>query len=87
MQIYLQKQVQITDGGALLYQVKWCLYTKFSDIYKVYEKHLYSKFEYCYVVFDGTETVPPQKICNITFPQHYLHIRYKICKISKRAFV
>ena len=45
--------VQVIDGGALLYQVKWCLYTKFSDIYKSYERHLYSKFGYCYVAFDG----------------------------------
>ena len=28
--------VQVTDGGALLYQVKWSLYTMFSDIYKLY---------------------------------------------------
>ena len=28
--------VQVTDGGALLYQVKWSLYTMLSDIYKLY---------------------------------------------------
>ena len=54
--------VQVTDGGALLYQVNWCLYTKFSDIYKSCERRLYSKFGYCYVVFDGYENGPSTKV-------------------------
>ena len=53
--------VQVIDGGALLYQLRWCLYTKFSDIYKSYERHLYSKFGYCYVVFDGYGNGPSTK--------------------------
>ena len=44
--------VQLTEGGALLYQVKWSLYKKFSDICKLYKRNLYSKFGYFYVVFD-----------------------------------
>ena len=53
--------VQVIDGGALLYQVRWCLYTKFSDIYKSCERHLHSKFGYCYVVFDGCRNGPSTK--------------------------
>ena len=53
--------VQVIDGGALLYQVKWCLYTKFSDAYMSCERHLYSKFGFCYVVFDGYENDPSTK--------------------------
>ena len=35
--------VQVNDGEALLFQIKSLLFTKFSDMYKLYEKHLYSK--------------------------------------------
>ena len=44
--------VHIIDGEALLCQIKSFLYTRFSDNYKLYEKHLYSKFGYYYVAFD-----------------------------------
>ena len=53
--------IQANDGEALLYQIKSFLYTKFSDIYKLYKKHLYSKFEYCYVVFDCHGNGPSTK--------------------------
>ena len=55
------KIVQVIDGGALLYQIKWSLYTKFSDICKLYERHLYSKFGYYYVVFGGSGNGPSTK--------------------------
>ena len=35
--------VQVNDREALLFQIKSLLFTKFSDMYKLYEKHLYSK--------------------------------------------
>ena len=59
------KIVHVIEREALLWQVQWSLYTKFSDIYKFYERHLYGKFGYWHVVFDGYETVPPQMTCNI----------------------
>ena len=46
------EKVQVNDGEALLFQIKPLLFTKFSDMYKLYEKHLYSKYGYCYVVSD-----------------------------------
>ena len=46
------EMVQVNDGEALLFQIKSVLFTKFTDICKLYEKHLYSKYRYCYVVFD-----------------------------------
>ena len=36
--------IQVIDGETLLCQIKSFLYTRFSDIYKLYEKPLYSKF-------------------------------------------
>ena len=36
--------VQVNDGEALLFQIKSFLFTNFSDMYKSYEKHLYSKY-------------------------------------------
>ena len=36
--------IQVTDGETLLCQIKSFLYTRFSDIYKLYEKPFYSKF-------------------------------------------
>ena len=36
--------VQVNDGEALLFQIKSFLFTSFSDMYKSYEKHLYSKY-------------------------------------------
>ena len=35
--------VQVNDGKALIFQIKSLLFTEFSDMYKLYEKHLYSK--------------------------------------------
>ena len=45
------KIVPVNDGEALLCQITSFLRAKFSDIYKLYKKHLYSKYGY-YVVFD-----------------------------------
>ena len=60
--VYLPTEiVQVIDRGALLCQVRWCLYTKFSDIYKSSKRHLYRKFGYCYVVFDGYGNGPSPK--------------------------
>ena len=64
--------VQLIDGGALLYQVKWSLYTKFSKIYKLNERYLYSQFGYCYVVFDGYENGPSTK------DMHHIERSYKV---------
>ena len=35
--------VNVNDGEALLFPIKSLLFTKFSDMYKLYEKHFYSK--------------------------------------------
>ena len=53
--------VRVSDGEALLFQIKSLLLTKFSDMYKLYEKHLYSKHGYCYVVFDCCGSGLPTK--------------------------
>ena len=53
--------IQVNDGEALLCQIKSFLYAKFSDIYKLYKKHLYSKFGYCYVLFDCYGNGPSTK--------------------------
>ena len=58
---YRYSTSNLTDGGALLYRVKWKLYTKFSDIYMLYKIHLYNKFGYCYVVLDGYGNGPSTK--------------------------
>ena len=80
--------LQVIYGRAFLYQVKWCLYTKFSDIYKLYGIYLYSEFGYCYVVFNGSgnghSTNDIQHIKKVA--KHYLHIKYKMCKIPIRVF-
>ena len=46
------EKVQVNDEEVLLFQIKSLLFTKFSDVYKLYKKHLYSKYVYCYVGFD-----------------------------------
>ena len=53
--------VPVNDGEALLCQIKAFLCTKFSDIYKLYKKNLYSKYGCCYVVFDCFGNVPTAK--------------------------
>ena len=53
--------VQVNDGEALLCQIKSLLRAKFSDIYKLHEKHLYIKYGYCYVVFDFYGNGPSTK--------------------------
>ena len=53
--------VQVNDGEALLFQIKSIFLTKFSDMYKLYEKYLYSKHGYCYVVFDCRGSGPSTK--------------------------
>ena len=53
--------VQVNDGEALLFQIKSFLFTNFSDMYKSCEKHLYSKYGYCYIVFDCCESGPSTK--------------------------
>ena len=57
--------VQVIDGRALLYQVKWCLYTKFSDFCKLHERHLYKNSDTAMLCLMVMKTVPPQKICDI----------------------
>ena len=44
--------VPVNDGEALLNQINSFWRTMFADIYKLYKKHLYSKYRYCYVVFE-----------------------------------
>ena len=44
--------VQLNDREALLFKIKSLLFIKFSGMYKLYEKHLYSKYVYCCDVFD-----------------------------------
>ena len=44
--------VQVNDEETLLFQIKLLLFKTFSDMYKLYEKHLYSKYGYCYIVLD-----------------------------------
>ena len=53
--------MQVNDGAALLFQIKSLLFKNFSDMYKLFEKHLYSKYGYCYVVFDCCENGPSTK--------------------------
>ena len=53
--------VQVNNGEALLCQIKSFLCTKFSDIYKLYEKHWHSKYGYCDVVSDCYGNGPSPK--------------------------
>ena len=53
--------VQVNNGEALLCQIKSFLCTKFSDIYKLYEKHWHSKYGYCDVVSDCYGNGPSAK--------------------------
>ena len=53
--------VQVHGGEALFFQIKSLLFTKFSNMYTLYEKHLYSKYGYCYGVFDCCRTAPSTK--------------------------
>ena len=50
--------VQVNDGEALLFQIKSLLFTKFSDMYELYEKHLCSKYRYTMLCLIVEEVVP-----------------------------
>ena len=53
--------VQLNDGEALVCQIKSFLCTKFSDIYKLHEKDLCSKYRHCNVVFNCYVNGPSTK--------------------------
>ena len=58
----LPKEIVYVNGGeTLLFQIKWLLFTNFSNMYKLYEKHLRSKYGYCCVVFDCCGSGPSAK--------------------------
>ena len=50
--------VQVNDGEALLFQIKSLLFTKFSDMYELYEKYLCSKYRYFMLCLIVEEVVP-----------------------------
>ena len=58
--------VQVNDGEALQCQIKSFLCTKFSNIYKLYKKHLYCKYGYCYFAFDCCGNGPSTKDIHYT---------------------
>ena len=62
------------------------------NIYKLYEKHLHKKYGYCYVVSDLLwkrslhKRYATYKQKRHRFAGHYLQIRWKMRKISRRFF-
>ena len=57
--------VQVIDGWALLYQVKWCLYKNF-PIFISYMKEIWiANLDTAMLCLMVMETVPPQNICHI----------------------
>ena len=73
--------VQANDGEALLFQIKSFLFTKFSDMYKLYKNIYTVNTDTAMLCLIVVEAVPPQKTCNIqievakffpTLPSHQM---------------
>ena len=73
--------VQANDGEALLFQIKSFLFTKFSDMYKLYENIYTANTDTAMLCLIVVEAVPPQKTYNMqievakffpTLPSHQM---------------
>ena len=62
----LPKEIVYVNGGeTLLFQIKWLLFTNFSNMYKLYKKHCAANMDTVVLCLIVVEVVPPQKIYNI----------------------